>query len=1384
MCPIVGPSNDCDVIVNGVSTKCLLDTGSMVVTLARSFYDSHLADIPLEPLDRLFSIQLASGQSLPYDGVVQVSLQFPSGSLPIDYVLVVPALVIRDNSVPVIVGTNIIQQCIQTDKSQSGFTSLQGSSLPWNMAYQGMVPDSGVSRPTTIGEVYSTQVVSVPSGESIEVVGLCKLSLACGNDLVLTEESQQALPGGLVLNPSVHELQQHKNPQINVQISNVSRKSVSIPANVVLCSLQTVQVVHSFPESSRDVQQQQCNSKSNATDVRDEELLKLFHIEDCSAKDRLSDLLLKWRDVFSQGDFDIGKTSLVKHRINLTDEKPVKLRHRRIPPSMYEEVRKHLDSMLQCGVIRPSKSPWAFPTVLVRKKDGSLRFCIDYRQLNNKTIRDSYQLPRIDESLDALAGAKYFSTLDLKSGYWQIEVEEEHKERTAFTVGPLGFWECNLMPFGLNNAPATFQRLMEQAMGDLHLRKCLIYLDDVIIFSKTVDEHLERLQEVFARLKSAGLKLKPSKCNFLQQKVKYLGHIVSADGIATDPDKIAAIKDWRTPQTVEEVRRFLGFTGFYRKFIDGYASIVKPLTSLLASKPKSSHRNNKKTKTPAAFVWSDKQQEAFNHICQKLMSTPVLGFADYKLPFELHTDASLNGLGAVLYQTQNGRKRVIAYASRSLTAAEQKYPIHKLEFLALKWSVCDKFHDYLYGSEFAVYTDNNPLTYVLTTAKLDATGHRWLAGLSTYNFSIHYVAGQQNVDADSLSRAVRDNAAERVEAESINAICSALSADVSLVDTVCSQQVSEEFPSTKEIGRNFDVASEQHKDAVVGLLLQWKLDKHKPSAKELSGLNPEVKRFVSIWESLVLKNGVLYRLKQSSDGGESVCQLVLPLCLRKYVTDQLHTKLGHPGRDRTLDLIQQRFYWPSMSTEIAKFVGECRRCICRKSRHNVQAPLVSIKTSQPLELLCIDFLSLETSKGGFENILVITDHFTKFAQAVPTKNQLASTVAKVLVEKFIFHYGIPQRLHSDQGKNFLSNVIKQLCSILGMEKSRTTPYHPSGNGACERFNSTLLNMLGTLTEEEKINWKDHVSSIVWAYNCTRHESMGYSPYYLMFGRHPQLPIDVMFGLEMNKDTPTLAKYTRDVADKLSKAFERAVSTRDRMSSKNEEIYNRKVRGAALEVGDLVLVRNVGLSGKHKLADHYADHPYKIIGRPNLDIPVYKIKDLEGGKVRTLHRNMLLPIASSDNIKLHPTINKTNKTKRDEKKVVNPEKVEREERTSEERSDDSQDEQSDSEDIVVEVIDTSQPEIEEQHQQDDDDENGDNDDKNETGQDQCSTSETVTTTTPPVPAPRRSTRLRKAPKWTQDYVMCNEMAASTSSQETRYRVIQDAIRVLGHVVDTL
>ena len=461
-------------------------------------------------------------------------------------------------------------------------------------------------------------------------------------------------------------------------------------------------------------------------------------------KDQLLQILLEHHTAFAVDEGERGDTDLVQMSIETGEATPKRQPVRRTPFAVREEVAEQLRKMQDQGVIQPSCSPWASPVVLVRKKDGSLRFCIDYRGLNTVTKTDLFPLPRIDDLLDQLGRAKFFSTLDLAAGYWQVQVHPDSREKTAF-ITHQGLYEFTVMPFGLKNAPAVFQRLMQRVLMGLNPDQgpdfVSVYLDDILVFSETFEKHLEHLQQVIERLTVAGLKLKPSKCHFICQKVEYLGHLITPSGIHPNPNRVKAVREFPVPQSVREVRQFLGVASYYRRFIRGFAKTAQPLHAL--------------TQKGAPFEWTQSCQNAFEELKSHLTESPLLAYPDFDKSFILETDASVKGLGAVLSQVQaDGRPHPVAYASRALSPQEKHYAVTELESLAVVWAV-NHFHAYLYGHDVVVFTDHSAVKAVLETPNPSGKHARWWSkvfGSGVRNINIVYRAGKENGNADALSR--------------------------------------------------------------------------------------------------------------------------------------------------------------------------------------------------------------------------------------------------------------------------------------------------------------------------------------------------------------------------------------------------------------------------------------------------------------------------------------------------------------------------------------------------------------------------------------------------------------------------------------------------------
>jgi hypothetical protein len=740
-------------------------------------------------------------------------------------------------------------------------------------------------------------------------------------------------------------------------------------------------------------------------------------------------LLERYSGCFAKTPNELGRSNLVKHKIDTGEHLPL---HQPPYASAWRErdlIEEQTRTMLKNKVAVHSNSPWASPVVLVRKKDGEWRFCVDYRRLNSITTKDVYPLPRIDDALSRLEGSRYFSILDMQAGYWQVEVDEQDRAKTAFITAD-GLYEFRVMPFGLTNAPATFQRMMDVVLAGLKWNTCLVYLDDIVVFAPTVSQHLERLETVLQRIDKAGLKLKLSKCSFLEQSLKVLGYIVNSEGLSPDPAKIAAVHDFPTPRTVKEVQGFLGLCSYYRKFVPGFAVLARALSNL--------------TKKAQRFVWGEEQQRSFETLKTLLTTPPILAHPRYELPMEVHCDASQYGIGAVLVQQHEGKERVLAYASRLLSSPEINYSVSEKECLALVWSL-KKFRTYIWGLKVKVVTDHHSLCWLFKKRDLAGRLARWSLQLQDLDIDIVHRSGRLHSDADSLSRAPIGKPEEEEE--------------IPLLATV---------PVAP--GEKIDMGSAQRQSAWWRKILR---------GMEVAAPSKQMRKLIQPYE---VRGGVLYR-RQVTHGGITY-QLCLPESCVEQVLLACHDDVtaGHLGVTKTTYKIQQRYYWPKMRRQIVRFVLSCIDCQTKKRSREAPAGLLRpIQARRPFEKVGIDLIGpFPLTSSGNKHAIVAVDYLTKWAicKAVPAAS--SKEVVDFFVRNVVLQHGAPVVLISDRGKCLTASFAEELFQALQTNHLVTAAYHPQCNGLVERYNHTFAEMLSMYVNSYHNDWDGLIDFVTFA----------------------------------------------------------------------------------------------------------------------------------------------------------------------------------------------------------------------------------------------------------------------------------------------------------------
>ena len=903
-----------------------------------------------------------------------------------------------------------------------------------------------------------------------------------------------------------------------------------------------------------------------------------------SVKERIADLLHKFEESFSRNEWDIGVTSLAEHSIKTGDADPIKQPPRRVPLAFADKEKQAVEDMKAKGVIRNSVSPWASPICLVSKKDGGVRLCVDYRKVNELVKPDGFPLPRIQDCLDAVAGSRWFSTFDLTSGYYQIPLKKEDIPKSAF-VCKYGHFEMTRMPFGLNS---TFQRTMELALHGLQWVTCLIYIDDIVVFGRSFDEHISRVQEVLERIKQAGLKLKPDKSNLFQTSVLFLGHVVSGDGVQPSPVNIAKVVDWPRPKTAKQVKQFVALGSYYRRFVKDFATLVRPMVEL--------------TKKGKKFIWSTDCEESFEKLEKELTSSHIMGYPlNDAGEFILDVDASDLGIGGILHQVQGERERVIAYASRALNKAERNYCITEKELLAVRFFI-EYFRQYLLGRKFRVRIDHQALIWLFKLKEPRGKIARWIEILSHYDFSIEYRPGNKQAHCDALSRCENPRECDCPEQDTSEplkcgpckkclkraqdmlhegilkdiALYSSKSDDLKdnlnkkdnkEVARVTSQQREQEYqvrkcsefsgpsgsdlpgPSTSDrsevslIGEDEshsltsttvgiisadELRRYQNEDQDLALMVQSKSVGVKPSRQDMVTKSPACRHYWILWDSLVLLNGILYKKFLKRDRTGEYLQLLVPSALKKDILCQMHNSLlaGHLGRKKTKQKTLQRYYWYNLKEDVNLHIHKCDVCEADKKPNKVpRAALGSLPAGAPGDCLATDYLGpFPVTAQGNRYILLLTDHFSKFVEIIPVPDMTAEVCASKILNEYISRWGCPLSIHSDQGRTYESKVFKELCRMLEIRKTRTSVRNPKGNGQSERFNRTLLRMIKAYLCDEQEEWDLHLGCLAGAYRATPHEATKMTPNLMTMGREVRLPAELVFGSSSTPQGDDITSY--------------------------------------------------------------------------------------------------------------------------------------------------------------------------------------------------------------------------------------------------------------------
>lgn len=952
-------------------------------------------------------------------------------------------------------------------------------------------------------------------------------------------------------------------------------------------------------------------SSSRAEDIVAQTIEGLSsHLETGEQRQRLRKVLSSFAAVFDL-TVPTKATPAMFHTINTGQAQPIAERARIQSKFQREETRKHVKTMLAAGQVVHSNSPWAAPVHIVKKPDGSTRFTVDYRKLNSGTTKDNYPLPSIADTINQLQGYSLYTKMDLKSGYLQIPILDRDQPKTAFTTGD-GLYQFTVLPAGLKNAPPTFQRIMDHIVGRGREHFCLIYMDDLIVFSESFDDHCRHVGEVLGVLHKHHFQLNPPKCDFFKPEMRYLGHTINANGMRPLNEKIETIKQLPMPTNLRQANYFIGALGFYRKFIKNFAQMAAPI-----------HRvTNLHKQHHGEFAWGSEQVDAFHQLKTAISSKPlVLDFPDATSPLVLSTDASDVGIGGVLKQETPNGTRVIYYHSQLLNAAQRRYATIEKEALAV-FKCVDKLRPYLLGRDFVIESDHCPLCNFHQRGSKNRRVDSWSLILSEYNIQeVRYKKGKCNCDADLVSRYPigppdEEEKEDRVTTPirtCLNMLTRSAAARMKL------RPKESESPAHSQPTHPASPAPNQDEPPDSAEVPRPPLDLVRiKKEQQADGIVQQYIRKPAI--GMAVSDGILYKVNECDGVPQQVPYIPNSLVPDVLAAGHDHKFSAHFGRDKTAEKLRNRCFWPGMYTAIREYVSSCQEC-ARFNTRRKKPPghLQSIEPpSEVFQMVGLDFWGpVQESNTGNRYILVLTDYLSKFVVAKALPACTAQMAAEFIVETALT-FGVPSQLLTDNGTHFKNDLFQHLSRILGFEHILSTPYHPQTNGQTERWNATMRPKLALLCQHNEAHWDMFLPGVVHAYNTCTHATTGYSPSVLMFGREVSLAFDSARPI---LQLPKVSDYVEYLSKYRKITLRAAGDNMRRHQHTAKQRYDENRQSPIYEIGQLVLMKRRGNLGKF---DERQLGPFRIVEKIGDNHLTYVVRNDHNQQQYQVHINDLTP----------------------------------------------------------------------------------------------------------------------------------------------------------------